>query len=75
MEYFPTERETLIRFYKVMTVPSLVSSNESRVLERNVETFIQGVGEKLLPYMESCNVIDRIRNENITREIKYILSA
>lgn len=63
-------KETLMKYYKVMAIPSLLYGCESWVLKKNEERRIEASEMKFLRYVAGYTLLDKKRNEDIRKELK-----
>ena len=65
-----TTKETRLKFYKTVAVPTLMHGSESWVTNTKHKQIIQTAEMKFLRSVKRCSRLDRIRNENIREELK-----
>ena len=64
-----TRNDTQIKFYKTMAVPTITYGSEVWVTSKKQEQRIQTQEMKFLRRVKGCTRLDRIRNEDIRREL------
>jgi hypothetical protein len=67
-----TRRKTRLKFYKTMTVPTLMYASEIWVPTKKVQTRIQSTEINFLRKTKGCTKLDHITNEMIRTEYIYI---
>ncbi|KAJ4447240.1 hypothetical protein ANN_09244 [Periplaneta americana] len=63
-------KETKLKFYKVMAVPTLAYGNETWTLTKKQQSKIQTTEMKFLRNVKGCTKRDLITNENIREELE-----
>lgn len=64
-----TRKETQLKFYKTMALPTLLYGSENWVLRRADESSIQSAEMKFLRAVKGCTRRDHIRNDAIREEL------
>ncbi|KAK9877518.1 hypothetical protein WA026_018626 [Henosepilachna vigintioctopunctata] len=65
-----TRKETQIKLYKVMATPTLLYGSETWTLNTRDLSRIQAAEMRYLRSVKGCTLLDRIRNDDIRRELK-----
>ncbi|KAJ4439494.1 hypothetical protein ANN_07618 [Periplaneta americana] len=67
-----TRKETQIKFYKTMAIPSLLYGCEAWTLKKNDINRIQSAEMKFLRGVKGCTRLDRYRNDDIRNELNLL---
>lgn len=72
-----TRKETRMKFFRTMAIPILLYGSETWTLRKEEERAIQTSEMRFLRSVKGCRIIDKIRNEDIRRELnsKPLLDA
>lgn len=62
-------KETQMKFYKVMAVPTLIYGSESWTITKKEESRIQSAEMKFMRYVRRCTKADKIKNETIRSDL------
>lgn len=65
-----TRKETQLKFYKAIAVPSLLYGSENWVLRQKEINNIQSSEMKFLRAVKGCTRLEHIRNESIREELE-----
>jgi len=64
-----TRKDTKIKLYKTMAVPSLMFGSETWVDTKRNQSKIQSAEIKFLRRVKGCTILDQIRNDDIREEL------
>lgn len=67
-----TRKETQIKFYKTMAIPTLLYGCEAWTLKKNDINRIQSAEMKFLRGVKGCTRLDRYRNDDIRNELNLL---
>ena len=67
-----TRKETQLKFYKTIAVPTLLYGSETWITTKKEESRIQAQEMKFLRRVKGCTKLDRIRNTDIRTELNIL---